>query len=77
MTILKNTNAHALRFTVKIGKNIQVFNVPAGAEVDLPGNGTGYPKGLILVKAKKVAKKAPATKPEVKKVAKKETNTDE
>lgn len=78
MTILKNTNTHALRFTTKVGKNIQVFNIPAGGEVDVPGDGTGYPKGLVTVRTKKApSKKAKPVKEEPKAVKKEEPKADE
>jgi len=78
MTILKNTNAHALRFTTKVGRTVQVFNVPAGGEVDVPGDGTGYPKGLVKVRAtKSPSKKAKPVKEEPKAVKKEEPKADE
>ena len=76
MTKLKNTNAHAVRFTLKVGRQVQVFNVAAGGEVEVPGDGVGFPKGLVRVAAKKAVKKTEPKKSESKKSEpKKETKT--
>ena len=79
MTKFINRNAHAMRFTTKVGRIIKGFNVPAGAEVEIPGDGIGLPSGLVKVTkpvSKKAAKKA-VKKPVVKAEPKKDSKTDE
>ena len=74
MALLKNTNAHAVRMTGKVGRNITVWNIPPQGEVEVPGDGLGAPRGVVVVQPKAQKKAAPK---KAKKAKKEEAKVEE